>query len=286
MNNDNLYSELEKSIGVDYIKDEIYLTETPPYSAFKEYPHKNDMTITCVCMKGEIKEKINLLSVAVKAPGLLVLLPDQILQFEGLSEDFQGIFIIMSKQFIEKISLSEGFSTFMSIRGAPYIPLNEGILNGILDYCRMVKNVLRNTEEDFNRKAVVNHLTIAFFYGVGYYLHKLTDKDTKTRSEIIMEDFLKLVQKHFKQQRSLEFYADKLCFTSKHLSASVKNCTGKSARHWIDDYVILEAKRLLKSTNMPVQQISDELNFPSQSFFGKYFKREVGMPPKQYRMNT
>ncbi|MDR1180556.1 MAG: helix-turn-helix domain-containing protein, partial [Bacteroidales bacterium] len=52
---------------------------------------------------------------------------------------------------------------------------------------------------------------------------------------------------------------------------------------WIDNFVILEAKALLKSTNMTIQQISDELNFPSQSFFGKSFKRIVGMSPKMYR---
>ncbi|MDR0368520.1 MAG: helix-turn-helix domain-containing protein, partial [Bacteroidales bacterium] len=51
----------------------------------------------------------------------------------------------------------------------------------------------------------------------------------------------------------------------------------------IDNYVVLEAKALLKSTNMTVQQISDELNFPSQSFFGKYFHRVVGVSPKEYR---
>jgi AraC-like DNA-binding protein len=56
-----------------------------------------------------------------------------------------------------------------------------------------------------------------------------------------------------------------------------------SAKKWIDDYVIWETKALLKSTNMTVQQISDELNFPSQSFFGKYFKRLVGLSPLEYR---
>lgn len=283
LNTVNLYSELEKSAEVDYIKGEIYLTDNPSLIPFRDYPHKNEATITCVCMKGELKAQINLLPVCVKAPGLLVLLPEQILQFEKCSDDFQGLFIIMSKQFIDKISLSEGFSAFISIRNIPYIPLNEKILNGILDYYRMVKNVLQNTEEDFNRKAIINHLTIAFFYGVGYYLHKLSEKDKRTRSEVIMEDFLILVQKHYKQERSLEFYADKLCFTSKYLSVVVKGCSGKSARQWIDDYVILDAKRLLQLTDITIQQISNELSFPSQSFFGKYFKREVGLSPKQYR---
>lgn len=286
MNKEDLYLRLEKSAGADCIKGEIYLTEHPSDMYFRNYPHKNDATITCVCMKGELKGQINLSSVHLKASSLLVVLPEQILQFENPSEDFEGFFIIMTKQFTEKINIAEGFSTFLSIREVPSVALSQEMMEGVLDYCRMTRRILRRMDDGMNKNSVINHLTIAFFYGMGYYLHKLTEKDKKTRSEMILEDFLKLVQKHFKQQRSLEFYADKLCFTSKHLSASVKSCTGKSARHWIDDYVILEAKRLLKSTDMPVQQISDELNFPSQSFFGKYFKREVGVSPKQYRINT
>ena len=91
------------------------------------------------------------------------------------------------------------------------------------------------------------------------------------------------MQKHFKEQRFLDFYAEKLEISPKHLSRTMKKETGFSAVEWIERYVILEAKVLLKSTNLNIQQISDELNFPSQSFFGKYFKKKVGMSPKEFR---
>ena len=83
--------------------------------------------------------------------------------------------------------------------------------------------------------------------------------------------------------RRLNFYADKLCLTPKYMSTIIRQTSGKTAGNWIDDYVLLEAKALLKSTNMTIQQISDELNFPSQSFFGKYFKRLTGVSPKEYK---
>lgn len=98
-----------------------------------------------------------------------------------------------------------------------------------------------------------------------------------------MRNFLKQLQTHHKQERKLEFYADKLCLSAKYLSQTIKNSSGKTAGEWIDEYVMLEAKALLKSTNMTIQQISDELNFPSQSFFGKFFKRLAGLSPKAYR---
>ena len=97
------------------------------------------------------------------------------------------------------------------------------------------------------------------------------------------ERFLNLVQIHFKIERFLKFYAEKLDLTPKHLSRTMKNLTGFTAVEWIERYVVLEAKVMLKASNLNIQQISDELNFPSQSFFGKYFKKNVGMSPKEFR---
>jgi transcriptional regulator, araC family len=92
-----------------------------------------------------------------------------------------------------------------------------------------------------------------------------------------------LVEKNFKKYRQLNFYADKLCITAKYLSTTVKNNSGISASEWIKRYVILEAQRLLKNSSMTIQQISNELNFPSQTFFSKYFKHQIGLSPKEYR---
>ena len=101
-----------------------------------------------------------------------------------------------------------------------------------------------------------------------------------------MQNFLRTVQLHYKKERKVLFYADKLHLSAGYLSTVIKNISGKTAAEWIDDYVMLEAKTLLKSTNLTIQQISDNLNFPSQSFFGKYFKRQAGVSPKEYKKNS
>lgn len=274
--------ELESKDNVEYIEGEIYLSDDISAAFPDKYPHKSEAIITCICINGEIMGEVNQFSICAKAPGLLVLLPEQIRELKNVSNDFQGKFIIMTKQFIESISLPEGFSTFMSVRSTPFLPLGEKALEAILNHYKMLMGVLRNKDEGFNRKAIAKHLTIALFYGLGYYLHKVNNKK-KTRNEIIMEEFLKLVLRYCKQERSLNFYADKLYITTKYLSVVIKKVSGKTARQWLDDYVILEAKSLIKTTDMTIQQISYELNFPSQSFFGKFFKREVGISPKQYR---
>ncbi|MGN0230914.1 MAG: helix-turn-helix domain-containing protein, partial [Muribaculaceae bacterium] len=72
----------------------------------------------------------------------------------------------------------------------------------------------------------------------------------------------------------------------KYISCMIKNYSGKGALVWINKYVVLEAKMMLKYTSMTVQEISNSLNFPTQSAFGKYFKQQVGVSPKEYRNVT
>ncbi len=81
------------------------------------------------------------------------------------------------------------------------------------------------------------------------------------------------------------FYAAQLNLTPKYLSTLIRQTSGRTASEWIDDYVILEAKNLLKYSTMSVQEIAYSLNFPNQSFFGKYFKNHTGQTPSGYRMS-
>lgn len=111
----------------------------------------------------------------------------------------------------------------------------------------------------------------------------MAEKRKLSGEESIMQRFMHEVRTHYKEERKVQFYAERLHLTAGYLSTLIKNISGKTASEWIDSYVLLEAKVMLKQTNMTVQQISDELNFPSQSFFGKYFKRLEGTSPKKFR---
>ena len=127
-------------------------------------------------------------------------------------------------------------------------------------------------------------------YTLFYDLFALINTETqeingrsKSRKDVIFEKYMREVLKHYKTERSVAFYADKLCLTAKHLSSVVKEMSGKTASEWIERFVILEARALLKSSDMSIQQIAEQLNFANQSFFGKYFKHHMGISPKEYR---
>lgn len=104
-----------------------------------------------------------------------------------------------------------------------------------------------------------------------------------SRQDEIVAMFMREVQENYRKNRDLSFYADRLGLSLKYMSRVVFDQTGRHPSQWIKDHVILEAKTMLRSGRYSVQQVADELNFPNQSFFGKYFKEAVGVSPKKWR---
>jgi AraC-like DNA-binding protein len=118
--------------------------------------------------------------------------------------------------------------------------------------------------------------------GMGQKYARMNMADFSRKESLVM-GFSTLVQTRFRQQRNVQAYAALLHVSPKYLTETVKEITGKTAGELIDHFVILESKRLISETQLSILQIAEELHFSDQSFFGKYFKRQVGHSPKEYR---
>ena len=94
---------------------------------------------------------------------------------------------------------------------------------------------------------------------------------------------MKLLEQNFRTERRVGWYAEQLCITPKYLSETVKQVSRLTPNEWIDNYVILEIRVLLKNSTRSIKEIAMEMNFPNQSFLGKFFKERVGMSPSEYR---
>ncbi len=108
---------------------------------------------------------------------------------------------------------------------------------------------------------------------------------TRSRKINYVRDFMHLLQEYYRSERSVGFYASKLCISPKYLSLLVREATGQTAAAIIDRFVINEAKNLLRFSGLTIQQVSYKLNFPNQSAFGKYFKHLTGYSPTTFRSN-
>ena len=190
--------------------------------------------------------------------------------------------------------MSRAFSDSLFTNIGDIMPLQSVILkNPVMEmaneenvfgqFYQLLLNVMSSPHSQ-HKLEVARHLTLSMFYGYSSHKHEVQDTPKlSSRQEEIYESFITLLEKHYRTEREVGFYADKLCITAKYLSSTMKNVTGKTALQIIEEYAISECKALLLSTKMTMQQISDELNFPSQSVFGKYFKRLTGISPKEYR---
>ena len=250
----------------------------PPY-------FRTAMPVCIFLKKGYLRGRCNLMDIEAMAPCMSILLPDQILEFTESSEDLEGMIVLMSARFTERLNIKVDFDLMQTFQSQRVIPLNEEALATMLQFCEMVKRLSQFPDHPFLMETAVN-LTRAFFFGAGYFFHQRPETVAQSRGEQLVDGFLKLVQMHCRQERQLDFYAQELCISSKYLAATVKTVTGKTAGDWIEDYVMLEAKAMLTNTDMTISQISDHLHFPDTSTFGKYFRRHTGLSPKEFKKQS
>lgn len=248
-------------------------------------PHKFDFFMMIFHFAGSVNLKIDMVEYDLSTPNNSIrIMPSQIVGLESVSADFDAHVVIMSRSFLENllVYINGNVSLRPGIKLDAIEPLQPVEVRGLDLFVNALRRVLQNDDNPYRMK-VVQHVIMAIFYS-SERLRDINDNDpTRSSADNISRTFLQLVKDNFRQERQLKFYSDALCITPRYLSRVVRECTGSSASDWIERYVVLEARALLKSTNMTIQQISDYLNFPSQTFFGKYFKRRAGLSPKEYR---
>ncbi len=232
---------------------------------------------------GSGRADINLVNHEISGPAIVSVKSTQIMQPTYLSPDFNATVMVMSKRLSENlfIFLNSSPLAAMSLRH-PVVSMPPDLVPFFKDFIMETKQILSETSNPYGSQTLMYHLLL-FVHRYGYKCYEPYKDEVVSRQGRMSDQFLALVQQNFRKERFLDFYASKLEVTPKHLSRTIKKQTGYTAVEWIERFVILEAKVLLKSSNLNIQQIADELNFPSQSFFGKYFKKQTGQSPKEFR---
>jgi AraC-like DNA-binding protein len=118
--------------------------------------------------------------------------------------------------------------------------------------------------------------------GVTYRVEQSSSKG-QSRADVIFAEFIQQLEQNYRTERRVSWYAQQMGITPKYLSEIIKQISKRTPNEWIDSYVVLEIRVLLKNSTKSIKEITEELNFPNQSFLGKYFKEHVGMSPSEYR---
>ena len=217
-------------------------------------PGRLDFLFFGMCTSGVGKYSLNTIDYVVLPKDILIVTPGDVTDNYSLSADFKGIGIIMSKNFYREVILNvhELSSLFLFARNHPVCELETDEVNTVANYFSIIKQKLDNKAHLFRVETV----------------------------KLLLQA---LVENHFRSERRVGWYAKQLNITPKYLSEAVKAISHRTPNEWIDYYTIHELRIMLKSTAKSIKEIAVELNFPNQSFMGKYFKDHVGVSPSEYR---
>lgn len=284
------------SIVNDNLSDDLFVAEMHYETKMDiiEYPCRFHGYMAFFCIKGEFEVEINLKKFTIRKDSMFIYTPGNIVRVTNIDpqekESVHFVVVAISEDLMSstRFDFSKLYNESLRLLESPCVVINENERELCRKYFDLIQEVSKIRMP--NMRESVAALISSIFYLMGaMWTDRLTaakkngGEEVSTRSKTVLEDFLLLVRDYHTKERSLSFYADKLYLTPKYLSKLIKSVSGKSAHEWIDSFVILEAKNLLKYSDMSIKSIVYELNFPNQTTFYRFFKTKTGMTPSEYR---
>ena len=268
-----------------FLDDDLLLTERINEAPMPTEPRRMNFILIGLCIKGEVMYQLDTQKQVIKPGDILIVSDRHVVDSYRHSDDMEGLCIMMSVHFFREIiqNVSDVSSLFLFSRQNPVMSLEQKEIETFKEYFQVIKQKICDQRNHF-RKDLIKTLLLAMFYDLSNIIYRVQNNGKpQTRADAIFTHFIKLVEKNYRQERRVGWYAAQLNITPKHLSETVKNASRRTPNEWIDDYVTLELRVLLKNSTKTIKEIAQELNFPNQSFLGKFFKEHVGVSPSKYR---
>lgn len=247
----------------------------------------NDGYIAILCVEGKASCELAGKTYEIRKNDLFLSEPDFFMENTLTSFDFKARGVYMSPAYFESQSLlsSSLWNVKMILQNSPLIHLSdEDVRQFTVDMDFLLEKLRR--PQTPHREALMRHLLVGLLYDFIDCLQPNISQQnySYTSSEKIFLQFMSLVKANTPSHREVKFYADKLCITSKYLSAVCKQNSGKTASEIVNAATVEQIKQQLLASDRSVKEIAFAAGFDNVSFFGKYVKRELGMSPRKYRM--
>ena len=201
--------------------------------------------------------------------------------------DFKCVVIGVPAVLTQSASLQMDISFIFLLMKKPCWELEGNMRKMAESFYTMFEYISNDLQSDAKTDLITSLFT--FFMSVIYESTKHTLPSEKPKTSMtkhsLISRFGKLLRVHIREDHRVSYYADQLFVTPKYLTQVVKSTIGITPKDIIDRMLALESLQLLKHTNHTIQQISGQLGFPDQSYFGRFFKRMFNISPIQFRQN-
>ena len=269
-----------------YIDNDLILFEDITQVPLPTSPSRMKSLFLALCTSGHAQYTVDTKMHKVSAGDVIIISEEQVVADYMLSQDCKGIALIMSYDFFQNIvsGVHELSALFLFARTHPVFHLDDNQTKALENDIEHIKEKIIDIGHRFRRELVMTMLKalIIDMSNIIYRFQQVGEAG-QTRAEVIFRDFIQTVEKNYRTERRVSWYAQQLCITSKYLSETVRTVSRRTPSDWIDSYVTRELRVMLRNSTMSIKQIADELNFANQSFLGKYFKEHVGMSPSKFR---
>lgn len=287
-------SEFIKKYGVGNALNEnfIIISDVAQSIEMLRFPLRVDAMLIGITLNGYIRMTINLREWTMTENSGIICLPENLLGVQSISPDYKGAIIGVSLSYLRNmnIDLKKIIPYYMSVCNHPLMQLSNDEMGIISRLYNLIISILTEEVVGKNRnEEVVANLLAALIFRMCDHFDRINQENRvlKTKSkEYYFVRFMDLLQRDFRHHRDIGYYSDQLVVTPKYLSKLIKDISGLSAAQWIDEFTVAEASVLLKFSDKNIQQIAEYLDFPSQSFFSKYFKSHTGVSPSEWRGNN
>ena len=248
-----------------------------------EHPVKINSLLVGICTKGRGSISVNLKAIPLSERDVIALSPGTIVQYdpEEISSDFLMKYMLISLEFVSAFDASYLY---------PDARQNSYFRADIEEY-KILMKLYDNLFEKYNhgdslfRRQIIQHTLLSGMYEFALIEKNHTSLDTEnlTKKERLVWEFYQLLFKHYRYEKDTLFYAEKLLLSTKYLSTIIKQQTGNTVNEWVFEYIIAEAKALIKSSKITIKELAEYFNYADATSFGKFFKKQVGMTPNEYR---
>ena len=267
-------------------KEESFTMGESNLESLLDSPYKIGQGMILYCYSGTANISVDLNKWDIVQNTIISLIPKTILTLNQSSDNFRVEYISFSTSMFQEavFRLDPSFFRFIKDNPCHTHSSSEGeIVNVIIRLFWLIYYDRNNLYRDM---IVKNQLQCFFLnmYDKTRHAFPSHQRNGYNRAEEIFHKFINCIHTHYLDQKDVSFYANELCISPRYLSTIARQVTGESAKTIIDRHIILETKVLLRTTEMTVQEITNHLNFPSQSYLGRYFKKHTGESPIEYRM--